>query len=317
LRQRLLALPLEDRRFELLVVTHIDVDHIAGIVRLLEDPLPGLSIGELWFNGRRHLTSDRMLGVRDAVRMTEVLDLSERPWNLAFDGGAVVLPEDHVLPTVEFSGGLRLTLLGPRRQRLTDLAEHWDEELEEIGRKVKPASQPPSDMQDVMLGSRLPDIGSLASSAFDPDTSKPNGSSISLLAEYDGKRVLLAGDAYASDVLAAVKTLALAEGERRLPIDALKLSHHGGRKNTSADLLGALACKRFLFSSDGTIYRHPQPESVARVITSGRACGVPELWFNYRSEVSGLWDDGDLFDAPGRSYQPRYPEGTPGILVEL
>ena len=45
------------------------------------------------------------------------------------------------------------------------------------------------------------DLDTLAKRRFDADDSRPNGSSIAVLAEYGGMRVLLAADAYA-DVLA-------------------------------------------------------------------------------------------------------------------
>ena len=37
LRQRILHLPAGERRFDLLVITHIDADHIEGVIRLLLD----------------------------------------------------------------------------------------------------------------------------------------------------------------------------------------------------------------------------------------------------------------------------------------
>ena len=40
---------------ELLVVTHIDNDHILGVIELLENAPPWLSIKDIWFNGRRQL----------------------------------------------------------------------------------------------------------------------------------------------------------------------------------------------------------------------------------------------------------------------
>lgn len=315
LQKRLLALPNTERRFELVVVTHIDVDHIAGIVKLLADPLPGLAIGDVWFNGRGHLEQETFLGARDGEHLMEVLNLANRPWNRAFDGGAVVVPEPGSLPTISLPGGMRLTLFGPGRSRLADLAEHWDDELEGLG--IIPTSGPSGEGKDVFLSAGTPNVAALAASLFRADRSVPNGSSIALLAEYADKRVLLAGDAYAGDVLASVRTLAEKEGEQRLAIDALKLSHHGGRKNTSVELLEALACKRFLFSTDGTIYDHPQPESVARVIVHGRAKGKPELWFNYRSEENRVWDNSDLFEEPGKTYEPVFPDRESGIKVEL
>jgi beta-lactamase superfamily II metal-dependent hydrolase len=40
---------------ELLVVTHIDNDHILGIIQLLNQPDPALHVKEIWFNGRPQL----------------------------------------------------------------------------------------------------------------------------------------------------------------------------------------------------------------------------------------------------------------------
>jgi glyoxylase-like metal-dependent hydrolase (beta-lactamase superfamily II) len=46
LAARLAALPEEERRFELLVVTHVDADHIGGVLTCVadtDDPIPGLA----------------------------------------------------------------------------------------------------------------------------------------------------------------------------------------------------------------------------------------------------------------------------------
>src|SRR5688572_7974472 len=69
-------------RFELFVVTHIDEDHIGSAVKLMEDPPEGVSFGDIWFNGYRHLlkATDR-LGVKKAQELTLKLDRDELPWN--------------------------------------------------------------------------------------------------------------------------------------------------------------------------------------------------------------------------------------------
>ena len=41
-------------RFELLIVTHIDDDHIDGILGLLRDTTSQATFGEVWFNGLPH-----------------------------------------------------------------------------------------------------------------------------------------------------------------------------------------------------------------------------------------------------------------------
>ena len=53
LRERILHLPASDRCFDLLVVTHIDADHIEGIIRLLRDAQAlSCRFQRIWFNGR-------------------------------------------------------------------------------------------------------------------------------------------------------------------------------------------------------------------------------------------------------------------------
>ena len=59
--QRLLHAPEDQRTFELLVVTHVDRDHIAGVLSCVVDPdqrIPGLRSNDIWFNGRPHLSGD-------------------------------------------------------------------------------------------------------------------------------------------------------------------------------------------------------------------------------------------------------------------
>ncbi len=58
LKTRLLELEPSKRRFELLIVTHVDADHIGGILELLDDTALGVSFGDVWFNGWRHLAAD-------------------------------------------------------------------------------------------------------------------------------------------------------------------------------------------------------------------------------------------------------------------
>jgi Metallo-beta-lactamase superfamily len=48
---------IEKLEVELLVVTHIDNDHILGIIDLLKAETPGLHIKDIWFNGRPQLMS--------------------------------------------------------------------------------------------------------------------------------------------------------------------------------------------------------------------------------------------------------------------
>src|SRR5262245_38687628 len=58
LRDKLRALGAQTPPFELLVVTHIDADHIAGTLDLLEDRDMPFKASDVWFNGYRHLPDE-------------------------------------------------------------------------------------------------------------------------------------------------------------------------------------------------------------------------------------------------------------------
>ena len=99
-----------------------------------------------------------------------------------------------------------------------------------------------------------------------------------------------------------------------MKLDAIKLPHHGSRGNLNWELLYRIDCARYLFSTDGSVFDHPDPESVARVIAYGGH--RPELFFNYRSEETLPWADESL--ARLRGFTAHFPpDGHEGIRVEL
>ena len=311
LRDRIEALPEEQRRFDLLVVTHVDSDHIAGVLGLLAEPLDGLAFDDVWFNAwdeivlaREAIADPGILGPKQGERLSARLQSSRIPWNVAFEGGPVALRADTLeLPRRRLRGGMVMTLLGPTRARLGAMHKVWAKKIREYGLTPGEAGWElegllghPEDRDDPgILGEdddgRI-DVEALARTPMRRDNSKANGSSIALLAEYDGARCLLAGDAYPDDLGEALDQLPEAGGP--VAIDAVKLSHHGGKKNTNENLLRRLRCRRYLVSTNGSYYDHPDRETIARVLVHGRAAGDPELVFNHRVPETEVWDDDRL-----------------------
>ena len=56
LLRRIESLPENERHFELLVLSHIDSDHIGGALPLIKAVQHGLRFGDVWFNGWRHVS---------------------------------------------------------------------------------------------------------------------------------------------------------------------------------------------------------------------------------------------------------------------
>lgn len=302
--------------FELIVITHVDLDHIGGVLKLLAAKKPPLTAGDIWFNGRRHLGEGVPVprGPLQGEELTSILERFRLPWNEAFRAAeaspsrAVALTADGERPTKTLPGGMSLTVLSPSREKLQRLVPLWDAEVRRQRERGVPRFDGGASGTGAPAG-RLR-FESLVSAPFTPDESPFNGSSIALLAEFDGKRALLAADAHPDLLLEGIRSAAPAG---RLRIDAFKMPHHGSRYNISREIVEAVDCPRYLVSTDGSRFGHPDPEALARVIQYGG--DRPELIFNYRSEKTLAWKKPAWMKKYG--YRVRYLDAPkdPGKVI--
>jgi len=336
IKQRIERLPPDQRRFDLLVVTHIDTDHIGGVLKLLTDRPAGLVFDDVWFNAWRHIERipTSRLGPIDGEILSVALDNLNWAWNAKFDGGAVMAGAAGVPPSRTLRGGMTLTVLSPGAQQLAKLEKNWRSVIRAAGLDPKDPNRwarlldkaAKKGVSNSILGDRL-DVAALGRSRFESDTAPANGSTIALLAEFEGASCLVSGDAYAPVMLDAISRLLEARGQTRLNVDAFKLPHHGSRYNVSNDLLKAVGSSQYLFSTNGAIFGHPDDEAVARVLTSSTH-STKTLHFNYPAEtlranyarikkrVAPSWDRLRL--RKDFRYETHYAvDDTAGFVLEL
>jgi beta-lactamase superfamily II metal-dependent hydrolase len=306
--------PNNQLHFELLIITHVDDDHIAGVLDLLKTLPHGVSFGDVWFNAYKHLVAPDRLGPVQGESLSELIERHALPWNRAFGGLGVVIPDRGSLPRIQFADGMTLTLLSPTIQRLTNLKPVWEKKVIEAG--LLPGRRPSAPPED-LLGHRdvwPPDILALAAKPPNDDREEANGSSIAVLAEYGGHSVLLAADAFAPVLEDSIGRLLTERKCERLAVDAFKLLHHGSRRNLRNGLLQLLRCPRYLISTSGKRFAHPDNEAMARVLIHGGA--KPLLAFNYASEWSRRWRDDPPRGAP--TYTACYPpDGSTGLSIVI
>lgn len=305
-KKKLESLPKNQRVFELLVVTHIDIDHIGGILPLLDDAKGlGLKFKEIWFNGYEHLTD--LLGPKQGEQLSARIIDGGYKWNAKFDERAVVVPDDGPLPRKNVAG-MKITLLSPMRAQLLKLEKEWNKIIRAAGLVPGVGAKVSPEEIDDLLGDEEIDVEALATSKFKSDKTPPNGSSIAFVASHDGKSVLFGADAFPG--VLANSLARMSEAERK-EISVLKMPHHGSRSNVSNELLAALGCDTYLVSSSGQRYSHPNREAIARVIHRG---GKPRILFNYRTEFNELWDDAAL--KKQHKYSVKYG-GKEGLVVDV
>ena len=155
--------------------------------------------------------------------------------NHKFRGKLILATETSKAVTLD--GGLKLTVAGPMQPALLALQEAHDEWLRK--QKKKKQKDPKA-----------------ALAAF-ADQSVPNLSSIVLLAELDGKRMLLTGDARGDKILEGMELVGLIDMDGKRHVDVLKVPHHGSDNNMETVFFQRVTADHYVMSGDG---EHGNPE---------------------------------------------------------
>jgi len=258
---------------DLLMVSHIDDDHINGVLELTtelvqakdaQQPLP-LKIKSVWHN-----TFDDIIG-NSAKELTDAVTAHFGTASLSGDVNVEGLDPDvaRLLASVgqgcrlrddtrklnlcvnpEFEGklvlakpkgkkvdlgkGLKFTVVGPMNAEVVALQKQHDNFLK---RKQKE--------KDVLA-------------AFS-DTSVANLSSVVVVAEVGKKRMLLTGDARGDKVLQGLELVGLLknDGKSKIHVDVLKGPHHGSNRNVEPIFFRRITADHYVFSGNG---EHGNPE---------------------------------------------------------
>jgi hypothetical protein len=99
--------------------------------------------------------------------------------------------------------------------------------------------------------------------------------------------VLLAADAHPGTLVSGLRRFARMKGESRVRLDMCKLPHHGSRANVTAALVEAIDTSRYLVSTDGLTFGHPDDAALARVVRS--SASPAKIYCNYASDRALEW----------------------------
>lgn len=263
-----------NENIDLLVITHIDDDHIGGIIRMFEYEEINLDIvKKVWFNsgelisnffkteidpGRENpliLRSDPDMSIEQGI----TLENSLKKMN-CWDRKVIYSGCD----TVRFYGS-NIIILSPNEGGLRKLNNKWEKEEGEV------------DLSGDYSDYKIP-ISELITRPFKEDKSVPNESSISFLFECQCKKILFLADSHPSVAAGSIKKLGYSPG-KKLELDMVKIAHHSSRKNTCPGLLELIKCNNYLISTNGKRHGLPDKEPMARIIAANKKKTC--IYFNY------------------------------------
>lgn len=257
----------QDEIIDLLVVTHIDSDHIAGIIALVKHMKENGEthrLKQVWFNFPKNEEADEY-SVGEGNELTSFL--------LEIDGLCWNNNTSELLGSMIEVGEIRLHVLAPDH----DVAnEYKPKEPDELG---------------VRLDDWHNDLRTLIDNVDDDDIDEggPNSQSIIILAECEGKKLLLPGDSTPEELCDALQYYNKINGAP-LELDFMKLPHHGSTRNVTKNILDEVTCSNFIISTKkNEKYYFPNKETIAKLIRyRERADKAINVYFNYQESLDVL-----------------------------
>lgn len=277
----------ENKKIDLLIITHWDDDHIGGVLKWFKEDTENAKslIKKICFNSgtliNKHFNS------QEASRDVDKIDSKFDPntsirQGISFEklildnnisNTAVINTDantDNILDGVEF------TILSPTDKELEKLLTLW---------KKSPYNPNTSSKNDYDKS-----LNELLENEFKEDNAIHNGSSIAFILKIEDKKMLFLGDAHPSVVISSLIELEYSK-EKKLKVDFVKVSHHGSKANTSNELLELIECDKFIISTDNSKHGLPNKETLARIINKHENC---ELYFNYPNLINKIFTHEEL-----------------------
>jgi ribonuclease BN (tRNA processing enzyme) len=257
---------LKNSKLDLVVLSHIDNDHIIGLVDLFreikDERQKGgkelVKITKLWnnsFNDLLQIDEDpntffknsflsvnfgsedekkKMENTVASIIMTGFQQASDLS-SLAKSLRVPVNPEfdklilaDHAPKTIKLND-ITFHILGPSEKNLEKLRKDW----REWSNKNKLGREFVCDVLQIL------------------DKSVTNLSSIMLLVESNNKKILFTGDGSSDDVIDTLSNYSMLDNKGKFHVDILKVPHHGSDRNVTPDFFGKITAEYYVISANG------------------------------------------------------------------
>lgn len=307
---------------DLLVLTHYDEDHIAGLLDFFschkKDKVE--YIGQVWVNGAHLIYYDDDMNAsayENAFNLTSCLNHLK---SNGFIGNWMDGITNDITPII--TDDYRIDILSPTSDILQKLEREFKQYVDAHG--LQDDSDVDEEVSSVSVSVNAgKSLEELSGKTFKKDYSFMNRTSIAFLLRAEGKNILLMGDADPMVVVDALNNLILKDESLSIPlrVDLMKVSHHGSKYNTCRTLLDMLDCPNYLFTTNGgtgSAY-HPDRMTLAYIKKYARCAEEQKLnfYFNYPLFTIEERNTGLLTDAERTLFNiiDQYDNNTVPLII--
>lgn len=268
-----------ERHIDLLILSHVDDDHVGGLIEWFNDDFPTNDFVKCFWindseNSKQSIRIIREKSLKDSITSTATLieTLQENSFHYCNHVFLGMQPLVHRLFTIKV---------------LSPLEKYHDRIADRIADSLK-------DSAVVFNKNSIKDIIN-SKWVYSKQTSDNNRASIAIQIEVaNGDNLLFMGDGHINDIVKGIKqNNSLEKGV--LQYKWVKLSHHGSKYNFHPELLKIIDAENYIVSTDGSINEHPDKEVLAYIIDKTNS----NIYFNYKDIIKDkLFVPRDYSDYP-------------------
>jgi beta-lactamase superfamily II metal-dependent hydrolase len=261
-------------RINLLILSHIDSDHIAGLISFFKSSLiENINIDEIWMNNPDlvEINNGELISVKQGDNFKNLI-LEKKP--------GTKLSQISTSEKLINRSGIDFSILSPTSDIVNELYERWESlRLQQNKKNISNISS--------VQNSYTQSLEELNKIPFSPEKSIKedlfNASSISFLLKCPDISLLLLADSRPEYIIQSLTDIGVNEKDP-LVVDYVKISHHGSLNNTSQELISLIKSNNYLISTNGGTadHRHPSRETISRIVyNSNRNDEKLNILFNY------------------------------------
>lgn len=231
-----------NEEINLLILTHIDNDHILGFKNYVAKNDCKV-IRKIWLNGE----GTSAYGVNQLLSPRNVGQLVEQ-----------IKEKDIELISPIYEGyeerinGCNLKVITPKKEAVLEAAKLVDKF------KLNSSNSFTKTLEMLYLEDK-----------YEEENTPTNKASISFIFQYKNKKIAFLGDAVATDVIEGVNNYF-----SDCKMDLVKIAHHGSKYNTNCELIKKLGATKFIISKKSKVDK----EIIARIVNS---CEKAKIYCNY------------------------------------